>query len=66
MKKEVLADLQRIGVPVFLFDCRKFESMPRNIEMLGGIVGKESEAKEYASFVNKYLALRRSLLIRAE
>ena len=57
LKKEVLADLQRSGVPVFLFDCRKFESMARNIEMLGCIVGKESEAKEYASFISKYLNL---------
>lgn len=57
LKKEVLADLQKTGVPVFLFDCRKFESMARNIEILGGIVGKESEAKEYASFIKKYFAM---------
>lgn len=55
LKKEVLADLQRTGVPVFLFDCRKFESMARNMELLGGIVGKKSEAKEYAAFVKKHL-----------
>lgn len=54
-KKEALADLKRTGVPVFLFDCRKFESMARNMEILGSIVGKESEAKEYASIVNKHL-----------
>ncbi len=56
-KKEALADLKRTGVPVFLFDCRKFESMARNMEILGSIVGKESEAKEYASIANKHLGM---------
>ena len=55
LKKDALADLKRTGVPVFLFDCRKFESMARNMELLGGIVGKESESKEYAAFVKKHL-----------
>ncbi len=57
LKQESVDQLEQMGTPIVLLDCYKPETMSKDIETLGEILGKEKQAKEYIAVYDKYQKL---------
>jgi len=57
LKQESVSQLEQMGIPIVLLDCYKPETMTKDIEKLGKILGKEKQAKEYIAVYDKYQKL---------
>lgn len=54
LKPEILAQLERSGVPVVLLDGYKIKTMARDIRTLGLILDRQKEAEAYVAYFEKY------------
>lgn len=57
LKPEIIAQLERAGVPVVLLDCYKIETMARDIQTLGLILNRRKEAASYIAYFENYRKL---------
>ncbi|MDD2360688.1 MAG: ABC transporter substrate-binding protein [Syntrophaceticus schinkii] len=57
LKQDSVDQLEQMGTPIVLLDCYKPETMTKDIETLGKILGKEKQAKEYIAVYDKYQKL---------
>ena len=57
LKPEIIAQLERSGVPVVLLDCYKVSTMTRDIRTLGIIMNRQKEAAAYIAYFEKYQKL---------
>lgn len=57
LKPEIIAQLERAGVPVVLLDCYKVKTMAQDIRTLGTILDRQKEAAAYIAYFEKYQKL---------
>ncbi|RPF46856.1 iron complex transport system substrate-binding protein [Thermodesulfitimonas autotrophica] len=57
LKPEIIAQLERAGVPVVLLDCYKIKTMAEDIRTLGVILNRQKEAAAYIAYFEKYRKL---------
>ncbi|MGQ5711437.1 ABC transporter substrate-binding protein [Desulforudis sp. DRI-14] len=57
LKPEIVAQLERAGVPVVLLDCYKVKTMAQDIRTLGLILNRQKEAAAYIAYFEKYQRL---------
>ncbi|MBE3586461.1 MAG: ABC transporter substrate-binding protein [Thermoanaerobacter sp.] len=57
LKPEVVAQLQRAGIPVVFLDCYKLKTMAQDIRTLGTILNRRKEAEAYIAYIEKYRKL---------
>lgn len=57
LKPEIIAQLERAGVPVVLLDCYKLGTMAEDIRTLGVIMKRQKEAAAYIAYFEKYQKL---------
>lgn len=57
LKPEIIAQLERAGIPVVLLDCYKVSTMTRDIRTLGVILNRQKEAAAYTAYFEKYRKL---------
>ncbi|MEW6771668.1 MAG: ABC transporter substrate-binding protein [Bacillota bacterium] len=57
LKPEIIAQLERAGVPVVLLDCYKLSTMVQDIRTLGLILNRRQEAAAYIAYFEKYQKL---------
>jgi iron complex transport system substrate-binding protein len=57
LKPEIVAQLERSGVPVVLLDCYKLSTMAQDIRTLGLILNRRKEAAAYVAYFEKYQKL---------
>ncbi|MEW6171517.1 MAG: stalk domain-containing protein [Bacillota bacterium] len=57
LKPEIVAQLERSGVPVVLLDCYKLSTMAQDIRTLGLILNRQKEAAAYVAYFEKYQKL---------
>lgn len=54
LKPEIIAQLERAGVPVVLLDCYKLSTLAQDIRTLGVILNRQKEAATYIAYFEKY------------
>ncbi|MDA8096246.1 MAG: ABC transporter substrate-binding protein [Clostridia bacterium] len=57
LKPEIIAQIERSGVPVVLLDCYKVKTMAQDIRTLGLILNRQKEAAAYVAYFEKYQKL---------
>lgn len=57
LKPELIAQIERAGIPVVLLDCYKLSTMSQDIRTLGAILGRQKEAEAYIAYFEKYRKL---------
>ena len=57
LKPEIVAQLERAGVPVVFLDCYKLKTMAQDIRTLGVIMNRQKEAAAYIAYFEKYQKL---------
>lgn len=57
LKPEIVAQLERAGVPVVFLDCYKVKTMAQDIRTLGVIMNRQKEAAAYIAYFEKYQKL---------
>uniref|UniRef100_UPI000481B308 stalk domain-containing protein n=1 Tax=Desulfovirgula thermocuniculi TaxID=348842 RepID=UPI000481B308 len=57
LKPEIIAQIERAGIPVVLLDCYKLSTMSQDIRTLGTILGRQKEAEAYIAYFEKYQKL---------
>ncbi|MDZ4042371.1 MAG: ABC transporter substrate-binding protein [Eubacteriales bacterium] len=54
LKPEIVAQLERSGIPVVFLDCYKLPTMAQDIRTLGTILNRQKEAAEYIAYFEHY------------
>ncbi|MFZ5651033.1 MAG: helical backbone metal receptor [Bacillota bacterium] len=54
LKPEIVAQLERSGIPVVFLDCYKLPTMAQDIRTLGTILNRQKEAAEYIACFDHY------------
>lgn len=54
LKPEIITQIEQAGIPVVVLDCYKLKTLKQDILTLGKILGKEQQAEEYNSMLEKY------------
>ncbi|MEW6573432.1 MAG: stalk domain-containing protein [Bacillota bacterium] len=57
LKPEIIAQIERSGVPVVLLDCYKVKTMAQDVRTLGLILNRQKEAAAYIAYFEKYQKL---------
>lgn len=57
LKAELAKQIEQAGIPVVYLDCYKINTMVRDVETLGAILGREKAAREYAAYFQRSIAL---------
>lgn len=57
LKPEIIAQIERAGIPVVLLDCYKINTMAQDIHTLGTILNRQKEASAYLAYFEKYQKL---------
>ncbi|WP_027356720.1 stalk domain-containing protein [Desulfofundulus thermocisternus] len=57
LKPEIIAQIERAGIPVVLLDCYNIDTMAQDIRTLGTILNRQKEAAAYLAYFEKYQKL---------
>jgi iron complex transport system substrate-binding protein len=57
LKPEIIAQIERAGVPVVLLDCYNIDTMAQDIRTLGTILNRQKDAAAYIAYFEKYQKL---------
>ena len=57
IEKGVAKELEKMGIPFIVCECNKIQTFENDVELMGKLLGKEDNAKEFLDFHNSILDL---------